>query len=1222
MALRKVKASVDRIFDKNLQDLVRGIRNHKEDEAHFISQCIDEIKVELKQENLAVKANAVNKLAYLQMLGYDISWAAFNIIEVMSSPKFTYKRIGYYAAAQSFHSETDVLMLTTNMIRKDLNSQNGFDAGIAINGLSCFITSDLARDLASDIMSLMSSIRPYTRKRAVLVSYKIFLSYPEALRPAFPRLKEKLEDPDSGVQSAAVNVICELARKNPKNYLSLAPVFFKLMTSSTNNWVLIKIIKLFGALTPLEPRLGKKLIEPLTNLIHNTSAMSLLYECINTVIQGMQDHGSSIQGHSNLMKLCVQKLRILIEDADQNLKYLGLLAMSRILKTHPKAVQAHKDLILQCLDDRDESIRLRALDLLFGMVSKKNLMEIVKKLMVHVEKADGAQYRDELLLKIIEICSQNNFQYITNFEWYITVLVELTRIDGASRHGSLVSSQIQDVAIRVKSIREFAANQMANLLENAHAISGQLKRNGMQEVLDAAAYICGEFAELLDNPDIVIRAMLRPRVLAFPSHIQATYIQNLLKIYSLAVQDSENENDKERAIALTQSLLEKLPTLVQSSNLEVQERASCSLAILKYVEKLQAKDLPVSEELSSLFKGELNPVAPKAQRKVPVPEGLDLDAWINDPPSSSEDEEEEQKKKMDFNETYNEIYSPTREKQKELSTEEIQKKREERRIEQASNPNYLVTAKKQKKVKHDGYQKPDAEDDSSVAEIDISIPLHVPGLPSSERYLRMEQERRRRHQAEKAVKKKKQGGKKGKKKRQVVDEDDDEDLDPVHQVEITQEEMPEGALKTDSEDETTSADPYKALDMDLDSPLTAAEVLPVPKHRQVSEKLKVAESEDAAPVVKEKRKHKKKEKKHKKKSRKHTENLLAEEEPQLVNGDDIPSEAVKSAKQNNEEKGDDLSFWLSNAERTQKEQAPVNGDVGDAEEDATIDEEPGVVEKKKRHKKKKEGKKHKKHSRKEEVEEQDENGGAINNGQVEDLLQLQSYKLLAENKQLRVDFETRASHMEERKFVVSCVFTNLTDKHIKGIEFNVLDTLNTKLVRDSSKNSHDAVPIPFSLPPLSRNECQLQMTAASVTMPQRMRGTVTYMLAEKDGTSQEKIDFKLHIPCSAYLVTKPCSSSNFTKLLSSGDITDKSSLRITAPDLKFNQALQKLCFFLKFCVVEQVGDSASLYTSSIQRHHICLLVKVVPNGLSVDGKSDNSTLLSNIMDQVKDVISA
>lgn len=54
----------------------------------------------------------------------------------------------------------------------------------------------------------------------------------------------------SGVQSAAVNVICELARRNPKNYLSLAPLFFKLMTSSTNNWVLIKIIKLVSAEGP------------------------------------------------------------------------------------------------------------------------------------------------------------------------------------------------------------------------------------------------------------------------------------------------------------------------------------------------------------------------------------------------------------------------------------------------------------------------------------------------------------------------------------------------------------------------------------------------------------------------------------------------------------------------------------------------------------------------------------------------------------------------------------------------------------------------------------------------------------------------------------------------------------------------------------------------------------------------------------------------------------
>jgi len=42
------------------------------------------------------------------MLGYDISWAGFNMIEVMSSAKFTYKRIGYLAASQSFHADTEV----------------------------------------------------------------------------------------------------------------------------------------------------------------------------------------------------------------------------------------------------------------------------------------------------------------------------------------------------------------------------------------------------------------------------------------------------------------------------------------------------------------------------------------------------------------------------------------------------------------------------------------------------------------------------------------------------------------------------------------------------------------------------------------------------------------------------------------------------------------------------------------------------------------------------------------------------------------------------------------------------------------------------------------------------------------------------------------------------------------------------------------------------------
>jgi len=52
------------------------------------------------------------------MFGYDMSWVSFHVVEVMSFPKFSHKRTGYLAATQSFRQDTDVLMLTTNLLKK------------------------------------------------------------------------------------------------------------------------------------------------------------------------------------------------------------------------------------------------------------------------------------------------------------------------------------------------------------------------------------------------------------------------------------------------------------------------------------------------------------------------------------------------------------------------------------------------------------------------------------------------------------------------------------------------------------------------------------------------------------------------------------------------------------------------------------------------------------------------------------------------------------------------------------------------------------------------------------------------------------------------------------------------------------------------------------------------------------------------------------------------
>lgn len=57
--------------------------------------------------------------------------------------------------------------------------------------------------------------------------------------------------------------------------------------------------------------------------------------------------------------------------------------------------------------------------------------------------------------------------------------------------------QMQDVTVRVQSIRHFSVSQMALLVENANLLlAGSAQhRSNICEVLLAAAWICGEYAE-------------------------------------------------------------------------------------------------------------------------------------------------------------------------------------------------------------------------------------------------------------------------------------------------------------------------------------------------------------------------------------------------------------------------------------------------------------------------------------------------------------------------------------------------------------------------------------------------------------------------------------------------------------------------------------------------------------------------------------------------------
>lgn len=55
MALKKVKGNFERMFDKNLTDLVRGIRNNKDNEVSEEFSFPNYHKCKRKIENLTVK---------------------------------------------------------------------------------------------------------------------------------------------------------------------------------------------------------------------------------------------------------------------------------------------------------------------------------------------------------------------------------------------------------------------------------------------------------------------------------------------------------------------------------------------------------------------------------------------------------------------------------------------------------------------------------------------------------------------------------------------------------------------------------------------------------------------------------------------------------------------------------------------------------------------------------------------------------------------------------------------------------------------------------------------------------------------------------------------------------------------------------------------------------------------------------------------------------------
>ena len=101
-------------------------------------------------------------------------------------------------------------------------------------------------------------------------------------------------------------------------------------------------------------------------------------------------------------------------------------------------------------------------------------------------------YRLALSQRILNICSQSTYDNVTNFEWYLSVLVDLAHVANADI-GAQVRDQLVDVVGRVKAARRSAVKLMYTLLSDTNMLRNAREEGSCAEVLWAAAWICAEY---------------------------------------------------------------------------------------------------------------------------------------------------------------------------------------------------------------------------------------------------------------------------------------------------------------------------------------------------------------------------------------------------------------------------------------------------------------------------------------------------------------------------------------------------------------------------------------------------------------------------------------------------------------------------------------------------------------------------------------------------------
>lgn len=102
-----------------------------------------------------------------------------------------------------------------------------------------------------------------------------------------------------------------------------------------------------------------------------------------------------------------------------------------------------------------------------------------------------SSYRLTLVQRLLAMCSHDTYDNIVDFQWYLSVLLDLTYVASVNV-GEQIRDQLVDIVARVKAVKRWAVELMTRLLRDDTFLANSQEEGSCAEVLWAAAWICGE----------------------------------------------------------------------------------------------------------------------------------------------------------------------------------------------------------------------------------------------------------------------------------------------------------------------------------------------------------------------------------------------------------------------------------------------------------------------------------------------------------------------------------------------------------------------------------------------------------------------------------------------------------------------------------------------------------------------------------------------------------